>query len=290
VRSLEGLFLSRNIIPQYVRTSREVLTFAVGYNDDRQISNEIESGKAVYEALRHDDYDEAAKQYLLLVHKKASEGDIREAMQQAKRLLDTMVCDDDLYGIIDTVPEDMKTAEHWAPRFLVALLSLYSGEYEQALLFADKVLALHQCQEALYVKSRALAKLGRYQEADEVNGTMIEGLDMAILDAKVLYWVAMLNETHIGDPGVEAMRSLVVARPKYDRGILALRGFMKNHGLKLDKLTDSNCELVDAFNADISNAEFAAALMECREKAPKSISYLLRRIKRQEFKEELTKA
>jgi hypothetical protein len=136
------------------------------------------------------------------------------------------------------------------------------------------------------VKSRALAKLERYEEADEVNGTMIEGFDMAILDAKVLYWVAMLNETHIGDPGVEAMRSLVLARPKYDRGILALRGFMKNHGLKLDKLTDSNCELVDAFNADISNEEFAAALRECREKAPKSLSYLLRRIKRQEFKEE----
>jgi tetratricopeptide (TPR) repeat protein len=242
----------------------------------------------VNDALCRDYYGAAATQYQLLVHKKASEGDILDAMQQAKRLLDTMVCDDELYGIIDTVPEGMKTAEHWAPRFLVALLSLYSGEYEQALQFANKVLALHQCQEALYVKSRALAKLERYQEADEVNGTIIEGLDMAILDAKVLYWVAMLNETHIGDPGVEAMRSLVVARPKYDKGILALRGFMKTHGLRLDKLTDSNCELVDAFNADIPNEEFAAALRECREKAPKSISYLLRRIKRQEFKEEQT--
>ena len=140
------------------------------------------------------------------------------------------------------------------------------------------------------MKSRALAKLGRYQEADEVNGTMIEGLDMAILDAKVLYWVAMLNETHIGDPGVEAMRSLVVARPKYDRGILALRGLMRSHGQTLDKLSDSNCELVDAFNADITDEEFASLLKECREKAPKSVSYLLRRIKRQEFKEELTKA
>ena len=287
VRSLGGLFLSRNIIPQYVRTSKEVLTFAVGYNDDRQISNEIESGKAVYEALRHDDYDEAAKQYLLLVHKKASEGDIREAMQQAKRLLDTMVCDDDLYGIIDTVPEDLKTSDHWAPHFLVALLSLYSGKYEQALQYANKVLALHQCKEALYVKSRALARLDRYQEADEVNGAMIGDFDMDILDAKVLYWVSILNETQIGDPGIQAMRSLVVARPKYDKGIIVLRGFMKKHGLALDKLSDSNCELVDAFNTDITDEEFATLLKECRTKAPKSVSYLLRRIKRQEFKEEL---
>ena len=284
VRSLGGLFLSRNIIPQYVRTSKEVLTFAVDYNDDRQIINEIESGKAVYKALRQDDYDEVAKQYLLLVHKKASEGDIREAMQLAKRLLDTMVCDDDLYSIIDSVPEGLKTAEHWAPRFLVALLSLYSGEYEQALQFANRVLDLHQCQEALFVKSRALAKLGRFREADEVNGTMIESLDLSILDAKVLYWIAMLNETHIGESGVEAMRLLVDARPKYDKGILVLRRFMRKHGLTLDKLSDSNCELVDAFNADIKDEEFAAFLKESREKAPKSVSYLLRRIKRQELK------
>ena len=79
----------------------------------------------------------------------------------------------------------------------------------------------------------------------------------------------------------------MVARPKYDKGIIALRGFMKKHGLALDKLSDSNCELVDAFNTDITDEEFAALLKECRTKAPKSVSYLLRRIKRQEFKEEL---
>lgn len=30
----------------------------------------------------------------------------------------------------------------------------------------------HQCQEALYVKSRCLARLGRYEEADAVNVMM----------------------------------------------------------------------------------------------------------------------
>ena len=169
VRTLDGLFLSRPIIPQYAHTSREVLSYASGYNDEHVISNEIESGKAVYQLLAHHDYDEAAKQYLMLVLKKAAEGDIKEAMQQAKRFLDTVICDEELFGCINEVPEELIAADHWAPKFLVALLSLYAGEYEQALAYADSVLAQHQCQEALYVKSRCLAKLERYQEADAVN-------------------------------------------------------------------------------------------------------------------------
>lgn len=71
VRSLGGLFLSRPIIPQYAHTSREVLAYASGYNDEQTISSEIESGKAVYQLLSHHDYDEAARQYLLLVLKRA---------------------------------------------------------------------------------------------------------------------------------------------------------------------------------------------------------------------------
>lgn len=73
----------KNIIPQYAHTSREVLTYASEYNNEQQIDNEIESGKAVYSALQQNDYDEAAKQYLMLVTKKAENGDFKEAMQQA---------------------------------------------------------------------------------------------------------------------------------------------------------------------------------------------------------------
>jgi hypothetical protein len=49
--------------------------------------------KAVYQLLAHHDYDEAALQYLLLVQKKAEAGDIKEAMQQAKRFLKRQVFD-----------------------------------------------------------------------------------------------------------------------------------------------------------------------------------------------------
>ena len=286
VRSLGGLYLSRPIIPQYAHTSREVLAYANGYNDEQAISSEIESGKAVYQLLSHHDYDEAARQYLLLVQKKVEAGDIKEAMQQTKRFLDTVICDEDLFGCISEVPASLMKADHWAPRFLVALLSLYAGRYEQALQYVDSVLAQHQCQEALYVKSRCLAKLERYQEADAVNVRMGDVFDMSTPDAKVLYSVAMLNELHIGDPGLNLMRELIKAKPKYDKGILSLRQLMKRKGLVLVKKNDEPRELVDDFNSEITDKEFSVKLATAREKAPKAVDYLLRLIKKQEFTDE----
>ena len=286
VRTLDGLFLARPIIPRYAHTSREVLSYASGYNDEHVISNEIESGKAVYQLLAHHDYDEAAKQYLMLVLKKAAEGDIKEAMQQAKRFLDTVICDDDLYGCIEEVPEELKAVDHWAPKFLVALLSLYAGENEQALAYADSVLAQHQCQEALYVKSRCLAKLERYQEADAVNVLMGDVFDMSTPDAKVLYSIAMLNELHIGDPGMNLMQELIKARPKYNKGILSLRHLMKRKGLLLVKTSDDPRELVDDFNSDMPEDDFLQKLVTAREKAPKAVEYLLRLIRKQVFTNE----
>ena len=287
VRSLGGLYLSRPIIPQYAHTSREVLSYANGYNDEQVIGNEIESGKAVYQLLAHHNYDEAAKQYLLLVQKKAADGDIKEAMQQTKRFLDTVICDDDLFGCLEEVPAQLKAADHWAPKFLVALLSLYAGEYEQSLAYTDCVLAQHQCQEALYVKSRCLAKLERYEEADAVNVLMGDVFDMSTPDTKVLYMIAMLNELHIGDNGLNLMQELIKAKPKYDKGILSLRFLMKRKGLVLVKTSDDPRELVDDFNSDIPEEEFAQKLATAREKAPKAVEYLLRLIKKQVFTEEL---
>ena len=287
VRSLGGLYLSRSIIPQYAHTSREVLAYASSYNDESIINSEIESGKAVYHLLAHHDYDEAGKQYLMLVQKKAADGDIKEAIQQAKRFLDTIICDEELFGCIDNVPAELMTSDHWASKFLVALLSLYARKYKQALEYTDSVLAQHQCQEALYVKSRCLAKLERYEEADAVNVLMGDVFDMSTPDTKVLYMIAMLNELHIGDPGLNLMQQLIKARPKYDKGILSLRYLMKRKGLVLVKTSDEPRELVDDFNADITDEEFAQKLVTAREKAPKAVEYLLRLIKKQVFTDEL---
>lgn len=280
VRSLAGLYLTRGIIPQYAHTSDEILNYASGFNDSKEIDNEIESGKATYEALKANDYDEAAKAYLMLVHKKCVEGNIREALQQAKRFLDTVVYDEHLFGCIPDLPKVITANRHWTTLFLDALLSLYNENYDRTLSAIDKVIEMHQCPEALYIKSRALVKLGRYQEADAVNGLLAETFEMSTPDAKTLFMVAMVNELYVGDPGLEMMKKLVEIRPKYNNGIVALRLLMQRKGLKLSESSDSPCELVVDFNSNVNNSdEFMAKLKECRKSAPKSVQLLLRRIK-----------
>lgn len=284
VRSLDGLYLSRPVVPQYAHTNREIITYANGYNDVQMISNEIESGKAVYASLKDNDYDEAAKQYLMLIHKKTAEGDVKEALLLSKRLLDTMVSDECLYGCIGEVPSSLSESSHWTCKFLIALLSLYSGEYEKALEAVESVLCSHHCNEAIFIKSRCLAKLGRHKEADDVNVMIAEEFDMSTPDAKTLYMIAMHNELYVGDPGLDLMRRLVEIKPKYDGGILAMRMLMKKHGLLLEAPSES--ELVEAFNSDMQDEEFVAMLREHRKKAPKAVAYLVQRIKEQKINEE----
>ena len=263
VRSLSGLFLTGNIIPQYANTNKEIIAYAADYNNEQLINNEIECGKAVNDLLRNNDFDQAAKQYLLLIHKRASPDEVKPAMQLAKRFLDTVVCDDKLMGCIESVPEHLLSANQWAPTFLGALLSLYSGRFEQALTLIDRVLANHQCSEALYVKSRALAMLGRYREADEVNFNLLNNYDTYASDAKVLYTVAVINELHTSDPGLEFMKILVAIKPKYDHGILTLRMLMKRRHMLLE--ASQECQLVEGFNSDMKQEEFDAKLKQARQ-------------------------
>ena len=122
-----------------------------------------------------------------------------------------------------------------------------------------------------------------YNEPDAMNVPMGDAFDMSTPDTKVLYMIAMLNELYIGDPGLNLMKELIKARPKYDKGILSLRYLMKRKGLALVKTTNEPRELVDDFNADITDREFARKLVAAREKAPKAVEYLLRLIKKQVF-------
>ena len=278
VRSLDGLFLSRGVVPQYAHTSGEIINYAIGFNDSKEIDSEIECGKATYESLKANDYDMVAKAYLQLVQKKVVEENVREALQLSKRLLDVVVDDEGLYGSIDEIPTYLKENNHWTSRFLVALLSLYANDYAVALENINQVLACHHCNEALYVKSRALAKLERYKEADEVNVALTERFEMSTPDAKVLYMVATVNEI-IGDPCVGVMKNVVEIRPKYDNGILALRSMMKHAGKKITEDNNSPCELVIDFNSDMDNEEFLEKLKYCRKEAQKSVKILLRGIK-----------
>lgn len=281
VRSLNGLYLSKNVLPQYAHTSDEVIRFAQEYNDGSIIANEIESGKAVFQALKNDDYDEAAKQYLLLISKKVEERDVDEAMLQLNRFMDTVISDDALFGCVSCTYNKEFCIASWQEKLVLSLLCLYSERFEDSLQLSESVLDECLCKEALFIKSRALNMLGKYKEADEVNSQLADVFDMATPDAKLLFMMAMLNEYHIGDPGLHIMQMLVSAKPKYDKGIISLRQMMKRKSLLLENITEN--ELVDAFNSDADDEEFLEILKKYRADSPKTVFGLTRCIKRQDF-------
>ena len=278
VRSMGGLFLSCPVESRYAKTNKSVLTYAIDYNDVSQISNEIESGKAVYDLLQRNDYDEAARQYLLLVKKRTEDGDIKGAMQQAKRMLDIMVSDEHLYGCVGEIPLVPGDSGHWAVSFLVSLLSLYANRYDEALEHVDQVLAVHQCMEAMFVKARCLTKMARCKEADETYALMGERGDCILNDAKVLYAAAMFNEQHTSDSGVLIAKQLVTVRPKYDKGILLLRSLMKKHGIALG--AEKPNVLLDSFCSDMTDEEFGYVLRQSRSHSPKDVECLTKELQR----------
>ena len=281
VRSLDCLFLSKPVEAKYANTSEEIINYSHGYNNEIIIKNEIESGKASYLALRRNDYDEAAKQYLLLVQKRVLAGDIEGAVFEANQMFDTLICDDSLYGYIDMVPEGLLKSDNCTLKFLAALLSLYSNNFEQALNLSNDVLREEQCQNALYIKSRALTKLGLYKEADEVNVIICEAFEMSTPDVKMLYMVAMLNELHISDPGINLMKMVVELRPRYQGGILAFRTLMKRRNLMLD--SDNENELIEAFNSELSNDDFAIILKKSFEDSDNNLHNLTHQIIEQDL-------
>lgn len=283
VRTLGGLFLSRGIPPQYARTSREIIAYSSRYNDTKAITGEIESGKAVYDDLRSNDYDSAAQRYLTLVSNHAAKGNIKEAAVIVQRFFETVIDDRHLYGTIQRPSNDLLSSQHYVVRFLAAILCLYADDAVTALHLIDDVLEQRQDRNALYIKSRCLARLGRYDEADSVNAALGNDIDLAMPDAKSLYMIAVINELHTQDPGLLLMQKLLRAKPKYDHGIVVLRNLMKRKCISLTIPPGERSNIEKAFNSDASDEDFAEMLTKSRRNVPKSAQALLRDIKRMDF-------
>lgn len=285
VRTLNGLFLTKAIIPAYAYTCSEALDFAADYNNANIVNNEIESGKCVFEALKNNNLDEATKQYLLLIFRKLQNGDIQEAIQQASRMMSNMVNDEHLYGLIDCIPLSVMNPTNPDQLFLKTLTALYSNDYETALSCANRVAKQNTTLQTLYLKARALTKLGRYAEADAVNEALSQLFDSDVPDLNIVYEIAMLNEMHLDEPGLELLQILILLNTQYDGGIIALRNVMKHKHLSLSIDNDHSNMLVEAFNSEINPDAFAQQLKEARIQSPESVTTLIDLIKAMQFNE-----
>lgn len=282
VRSIDDLYLSQQIKASYAHTAEEILEFTHDYNDKEKIDDEIALGKNLYKPLKEGDYDEVARQYLLMCEKKMQQGKTDEAMNMAKAFLDNVICDDTCYGCIKSVPATHDVSNGLKSRFIAAMLALYAEQYNEALVWIDDVIERHKCYEALYIKVRCLARMGKWAEADEVNSQM--NLEPVIKQGnmKILYEVAIVNNV-VGDGAAYILQYILDSRPNYSHGIITLRGMMKDEHKKLDAGEDNSLTIM--FDSDASDEEFGQQLDSMRQSSPKTVKLLMKAIRNMQFED-----
>ena len=266
VRSLNGLYLTQSIQPRHLSVSEEVIQFARRFNDETQISTLIEQGPRLHEALQTHDYDRACQYLLQLALQDCQREDYRHAALHCAQCFAVMVQDEFLFGTITRLPLITGQKQSLSLNFVMATFSLYGCQYHEAIRYAEKILTYRSCPDALYIKARALAQLGQYSEADQVNVQLAETLD-GTFDAKTYYEVARLNVEHMGDPGAGVISRVIRYRPGYLPAIKSARELMRRQGHALTLDADHTNPLVDAFNSEMDADAFMAKLdtYKCRE-------------------------
>lgn len=221
VRALDGLFLNAPIHHAHVKTLDEVNAFSASYNNQEMIEKQLCLGKDLFELEKSKDYDRLAQR---IFHWLISEVKTTRNYDYTQFLIDklfgTILADDCLMGLSQDV-ELLSDGSRWA-NLINALLCLYGDRYDDAIIYADKVLEQNPCKEAYYVKSRALVQMGKYQEADgvcELLGDMIEDKSELLY----YYYFGMLNELCLNQNGLDLLKEVVKNRPTYIKGVVLYR-------------------------------------------------------------------
>lgn len=267
LRTLDGLTLSRGIHGGDIQQNSEIRAYANTFNDVDLIDDELEFGKPFSMYLSNKDYDNAAKVCLKQILNKLKRGDFRNASLVAKKMFDVMLDDECLKGATSGIPLLKKCGMIYD--FLNTVLCQYSSRYEEAIGYADLVLARRVCLEALFVKGKALFELGRYAEALEVVSHIRE--ESAKSDAKVsidkkqYLFEAKLNQ-RLGRANMDICKRLSKLCPEYIPAYVWIRKEAIGNNLQLQSKGDGkDIALVTAFNnTSLSDVDFTKALTEAQ--------------------------
>jgi tetratricopeptide (TPR) repeat protein len=267
LRTLDGLTLSRSIHGGDIKQNEEIRAFANTFNDMAMIDDELDFDKDFYSHLTSKDYDNAAKACLGQMLKKMARGDFRNAALVAKKMFDVMLDDECLKGATIGIPL-LKDCSMTC-NFLNAVLCQYSNRYEEAIGYADLVLARKACLEAMFIKGKALFELGRYVEALDVVSQIREksakSEDKMPIDKKQYLFEAKLNQ-QLGRANMDICKRLCKLCHEYVPAYVWIRKEAIQNNLQLQiKDDDKDKELVAVFNNTyVSDADFAKMLSDAK--------------------------
>ena len=260
VRSLEGLWINRQVYNTYVKPFDDINEFAKSYNDEKLISEQLNLGKKFYPLEQKKDYDGVAMLVVELLKESINTAaDEQDIMYLIRKFFGSLLDDECLFGTtneIPLLPENIKCSD-----LVNALLCLYANKYDDAIYYADRALEVEKSKEALYIKARALNMQGKHNEADKVCGEIGE---MVSSDADLLfyYYFGKHNELYVNEPGLNMLATVLRHRSNYIKNILLMRECAIKGNYKLDEENESSDLLNAFFNKELSSEEFESLLME----------------------------
>ena len=245
-------------MPHHIMVNPEVTEFYKTLNDYAVIDDELEFGTAIKHYLDAKDFDGATRFCLNAAIAKVHNGDMRNAALMLKRMFDVMLDDDCLLGM--TSDEILLNNETTTSNFINSIFCLYGNRFEEAVVYADKVLSRRSCPEAMFVKARALYALGRYDEANDAYFVLemtSNTKSSKVIDQKQYLFMAKLNEK-LGNSNVEICKKLITLCPE----CVNAYAIMRREAIKDGKQINANGDLFRIFNdTTISNEEFVNELI-----------------------------
>lgn len=264
MRTLDGLTLSKPISAYHIMPNAEIVAFSNSFNDVELIDEELAFGQIFYKYLAKKDYDNAAQACLHQALSKIKKGDFRNAALLVKRMYDVMLDDECLMGATNGIPL-LKDCSMTC-NFLNAMLCLYSGRFGEAIGYTDMVLARKACLEAMFIKSSALYRLERFEEAAEVSQQVFDAAkasdDKMPADKKQYRFEMKLNEK-LGKSNVETCKHLLSRCPEYLPAYSIIRKEAQGNKVMIETGEEEGNALVLAFNDnELSVEEFDQKMKE----------------------------
>ena len=284
VRTLGGLFLTRPVKYTDFMRNDEVLAFTEGFNDDSMIEQHLQEGKELYPYEKAVDYDGAALRCMEMAKKAIMTGDHRSACLLFKKMLGFVISDKSLCGTTADMP--LSTDESQIAWFNNAVICLYGGRPDKAIVYTDKLLAKRMVYESMYLKARACFYDGKYAAADDMNVQMNNFLEKESVggchDPKFVYSFAVVNEV-VGDPYLSAYQRVVLDCPKYVQAHMDFFRAMKKDGKKLalaegNELPRLAVVFNEAGNEDTFRLELMTAMIDQPEELNKYIEVVYKQV------------
>jgi hypothetical protein len=258
-RTLEGLYLTENIRPAFIKTSNEVAVFANDFNHKENIEFELQHGSSTEKLIRNKDYDKAAEVLFKEGMSQFASGNSNTAYNLFNRSLDLVVCDDHFFGNFRISPDEK--SESPEADFNNSVLMLYAGHPAKGLAYIDNYLKQHKDSiNGLYVKSRILTLIGNWQVADKIHDIILK-LNDNNFEPKLYFRGAIINETKCNIPSLSFLQYLMFYAPKTIETHKLLRQFHRARNGKLIDKTERNNSIVSAFNEPLNDETFNSMLI-----------------------------